>query len=188
MPGASVNDVAARHGVAASTVSQWRKQAVRGELGPVSGIAAVPAVVPVVVDEGAEAFPSALVAASDPGSHPSQRRWPFSEKVRIVAESCAPGSSIRSTAKRNGVAHATLTRWRDLAREGKLGTIPEVAAPTAGTPATGIAVPKAPRINGRTAAPSASVAVELGEVVVRLPWDCPVERIVAVASGLRLAR
>ena len=50
----------------------------------------------------------------------------------------------------------------------------------------GAAVDAAPRIDGP--APSPSVTVEAGEVVVRLPWDCPAERIVAVASGLRLAR
>ncbi|MDE0523455.1 MAG: hypothetical protein OXH79_16005 [Boseongicola sp.] len=37
-------------------------------------------------------------------------------------------------------------------------------------------------------APSPSVTVEAGEVVVRLPWDRPVERIAVVASGLVRAR
>ena len=186
VPGASVSAVAMRHGVDASTLSKWRGQAMRGELGLVPGVPAVPAVVPVVVDEGADSLPPATVAGA--GSHRSQRRWPFSEKVRIVAESFAPGGSLRSAARRHGVARSTLSEWRALAREGELGPVPEVAAPTAGTPATDTDTPTARRIEGRTAAPSASVTVEAGEAVVRLPWDCPVERIVAVASGLERAR
>ena len=186
VPGVSVNDVATRHGVTASTLSQWRRQAVRGELGPVPGVPAVPAVVPVVVGEGADPSTSAPVAASDAGSHPARRRWPFSEKVRIVAESFAPGGSLRLTARRHGVARSTLSEWRALAREGKLGPVPEAAAPATRTPPAGADAPMALHIDGP--APSASVTVEAGEVVVRLPWDCPVERIVAVASGLERAR
>ena len=181
----SARAVATRHGVAESTLRVWRRQAVQGDLGPVPGVPAMPAVVPVVVDEGAAPSTPAPVAATNAGSRP-RRRWPFSEKVRIVAESFAPGGSLRSTARRHGVAESTLNDWRNQAREGRLGPVPEVAAPTAGTPAAGMAVPAAPRIDGP--APSPSVTVEAGEVVVRLPWDCPVERIVAVASGLERAR
>ena len=186
VPGALVSAVAIRHGVTASTLSQWRRQAVRGELGPVPGVPAAPAVVPVVVGEGADPPASAPVAASKAGSHPAQRRWPASEKVRIVAESFAPGGSLRSTARRHGVARSTLSKWRALAREGELGPVPEAAAPATRTPPAGADVPKVPRVDGP--APSPSVTVEAGEVVVRLPWDCPVERIVAVASGLERAR
>ena len=81
VPGASVSGVATRHGVTASTLSQWRRQAVRGELGPVPGVPAVPAVVPVVIGEGADPSTSAPAAVSDAGSHPAQRRWPVSEKM-----------------------------------------------------------------------------------------------------------
>ena len=180
VPGASVNAVAMHHGVDASTLSSWRRQAVRGELGPVPGIAAVPAVVPLVLDECAA--PTSAPVAS-PGGHATQRRWPVSEKARIVAESFAPGGSIRSVAARHGVATSTLADWRGLARKGRLGALPEAAAS-----ATDAAVPMVPRIDGGTPVPSAAVSVEVGAVVVRLPWDCPVERIVAVASGLERAR
>lgn len=186
VPGASVSAVATRHGVTASTLSQWRRQAVRGELGPVPGVPAVPAVVPVVIGEGADPSTSAPAAVSDAGSHPAQRRWPVSEKARIVAESFAPGGSLRSAARRHGVARSTLSEWRALAREGKLGPVPEVAAPATGTRRAGADAPMVPRIDGP--APPTSVTVEAGAVVVRLPWDCPVERIVAVASGLERAR
>ena len=63
VPGVSVNDVATRHGVTASTLSQWRGQAVRGELGPVPGVPRVPAVPAVVlVGEGASPSTSAPIA------------------------------------------------------------------------------------------------------------------------------
>ena len=181
LPGASINAVAVRHGVAESTLRSWRKRAARGNFGPVPGVPAAPAVVPVVVDDGAEPTTPTPVASTNAGSHQRRRRWPVSEKARIVAESFAPGSSLRSAARRHGVSRSTLDEWRALAREGKLGPVPEAAAPATGTPRAGAAA--APRIDGP--APSPSVTVEAGEVVVRLPRDCPAERIVAVASGLR---
>ena len=133
LSGTSINAVAIRHGVAESTLRSWRKQAARGNFAPVPGVPAVPAVVPVVVGEGADPSTSAPAAVSDAGSHPAQRRWPFSEKVRIVAESFTSGRSIRSVAERCGVSRSTLDEWRALAREGKLGPVPEVAAPATGT-------------------------------------------------------
>ena len=175
-PGASVNAVAMHHGVDASTLSSWRRQAVRGEPGPVPGIAAVP-----LVPDGCAAPTSVPVAS--PGGHPTQRRWPESDKARIVAESFAPGGSIRSVAARHGVAPSTLADWRGLARKGRPGALPEAAASAADA-----AVPMVPGIDGGTPVPSAAVSVEVGAVAVRLPWDCPVERIVAVASGPERAR
>ena len=187
LSGDSINAVAIRHGVAESTLRSWRKQAARGIFGPVPGVPAAPAVVPVVVDDGAEPTTPTPIASTNAGSsHQGRRRWSFSEKVRIVAESFTSGRSIRSVAERYGVSRSTLDEWRALAREGRLGPVPEVAAPATGTPPAGAAVDAAPRIDGP--APSPSVTVEAGEVVVRLPWDCPAERIVAVASGLGRAR
>ena len=68
------------------------------------------------------------------------------------------------------------TPRRALAREGKLEPVPEAAAPATRTPQAGADAPKVPRIDG-----PASVTVEAEDVVVRLPRDCPAERIVAVA-------
>ncbi|MDE0523454.1 MAG: transposase [Boseongicola sp.] len=69
---------------------------------------------------------------ADPG--PRRRRWPVSGKVLIFAESFAPNGSLRSAARRHGVARSTLSEWRALAREGRLGPVPEVAAPATETP------------------------------------------------------
>ena len=83
-------------------------------------------------------------------------------------------------AARHGVARSTLAEWRGLARKGRLGALPEAAASAADA-----AVPMVPRIDGGTPVPTAAVSVEVGAIIVRLPRDCPVERIVAVGESNR---
>jgi len=52
-----------------------------------------------------------------------RRSYTVEEKVRIVAESAAPGANISEVARRNGVNRGLLTVWR---REA--GVVPEAAA------------------------------------------------------------
>jgi transposase len=47
-----------------------------------------------------------------------RRRWPASEKLRIVEETLYDGESISAVARRNGVAPNLLYRWRKLMLEG----------------------------------------------------------------------
>lgn len=47
-----------------------------------------------------------------------RRRWPASEKLRIVEETLHDGDSISAVARRNGVAPNLLYRWRKLMLEG----------------------------------------------------------------------
>lgn len=47
-----------------------------------------------------------------------RRRWPTSEKLRIVEESFDPSETVSSVARRNGVAPNLLFRWRKLMSEG----------------------------------------------------------------------
>lgn len=47
-----------------------------------------------------------------------RRRWPASEKLRIVEETLYEGESISAVARRNGVAPNLLYRWRKLMLEG----------------------------------------------------------------------
>ncbi|MXX90541.1 MAG: transposase [Boseongicola sp. SB0677_bin_26] len=68
----------------------------------------------------------------------------MSGKARIVAESFAPGGTPRLTARRHGVARPALAEWRALAREGRLGPVPQAAAPAAGTLPAGADAPMAP--------------------------------------------
>jgi transposase-like protein len=47
-----------------------------------------------------------------------RRRWPSSEKLRIVEETLDEAASISIVARRNGVAPNLLYRWRRLVLEG----------------------------------------------------------------------
>ena len=49
-----------------------------------------------------------------------RRRWSVQDKVRLVAETHAPGSMIRAVAARHGVSESLLFTWRRQARDGLL--------------------------------------------------------------------
>ena len=106
-------------------------------------------------------------------THPSQRRWSDEERARIVSETYEPGASIKSVAERHGVSDTTLSKWR---RRARTGSLPGVGA--------GEAVPPFAPLVVDGVSPGQSVTIEAHGVVVRLPVDSPVDRIVAVASGL----
>lgn len=48
----------------------------------------------------------------EPDPDPRRRRWPASEKARIIAESFVPGASVGAVATRHGVTASTLNQWR----------------------------------------------------------------------------
>ncbi len=130
------------------------------------------------------------VAPRDDSLHPTQRRWTLAEKTRIVSESFAPDAEVASVASRHGVSRVGLSRWRGQAMRGELGSLPGLAAPPAVVSVVMDEAPQEPppetigdevRLD-----PSVPVTIEAGGVVVRLPGDSPVDRIVAVASGLKL--
>ena len=104
---------------------------------------------------------------------PSQRRWSDEEKARIVSESFEPGSSVTAVAHRYGISGTTLTKWRRRARESTF----------VGAPAGEAAPPYIPVVVDGAASEQTVVIEALG-VVVRLPAESAVDRIVAVASGL----
>jgi len=47
-----------------------------------------------------------------------RRRWPLSEKLRIVEESSRPGMSVSYVARKHGIAPNQLFHWRKLMSEG----------------------------------------------------------------------
>ena len=49
-----------------------------------------------------------------------RRRWSLAEKLRLVAESEAPGASVTEVALRHDVYPGLLFTWRRQAREGRL--------------------------------------------------------------------
>lgn len=132
----------------------------------------------------------APVAPRDDSLHPTQRRWSLAEKMRIVSESFAPDAEVASVAARHGVSRVALTRWRSQTMRGELGSLPGVTPPPPAV--VSMVMDEAPpgpseMIGDEVPSdPSVSVTIEAGGVVVRLPGDSPVDRIVAVASGLRL--
>ena len=70
---------------------------------------------------------------------------------------------------------------------GEFGSLPSATAPPAVVSVVMDEVPPETIGDEVPPDPSASVTIEADGVVVRLPGDSPVDRIVAVASGLRLA-
>ena len=106
------------------------------------------------------------------GSGRTRRRWSSAEQARIVAESHEPGATVVGVVACHGISTWSLSRWRRRAREGSLPTV------TAG------AAPPFVRVVVEDAASERAVTIEACGVVVRLPGDSPVERIVAVAAGL----
>ena len=94
-PGAVQKEVAARHGVSAQSLRQWRSQARTGDLSGASGVAA---------------------SGYRPG-----RRWPDEVKAQIVSEAQRPGASISAVARRHGVSEKTLRTWRRHAESGDGG-------------------------------------------------------------------
>lgn len=47
-----------------------------------------------------------------------RRRWPVSEKLRIVEESSRPGMTVSYVARKYGIGPSLLFRWRQLMSEG----------------------------------------------------------------------
>lgn len=98
-----------------------------------------------------------------------RRRWSTSEKLRLVAETHEPGTTIGAVAARHGVCQSLLFTWRRQVREGVL-TAAETpmfmpvhmidAAPrTAAAPPPQAACPSPA---ARPGAPSGLIEIELG--------------------------
>ena len=124
-------------------------------------------------DLGGEAGVSGPENDDGDRTQPSQRRWSDEERARIVSETYEPGALIKSVARRHGVRDTTLSKWR---RRARTGSLPGAGAGEAVPPFAPLVVEGEP--SGH------SVTIEAQGVIVRLPVNSPVDRIVAVASGL----
>jgi transposase len=118
-----------------------------------------------------------------------RRNWPAEVKGRIVRESLAPGATVSGVARRHGLMPQQLTRWRRLARQGRLA-LPE-APETAGADSAGafaaLVVAEDPPPEPATAA-EGSIELVVGPVVVRLPATTPAVRIAEIAAALETRR
>ena len=123
------------------------------------------------VGDGVDEAAAPVARVSRPRA--AQRRWSSAEQARIVSESHEPGATVVAVAARHGISTWSLSRWRRRAREGAL---PAVKSGGAAPPFVPVVVDEAPL--------DRPVTIEAGGVVVRLPGDSPVERIVGVAAGL----
>lgn len=125
------------------------------------------------------------------------RRWPDDVKARIVAESFEPGVRVADVARRHDVVPHQLSFWRRQAREGILA-LPFEAMPGPseigdGEPAfVPLAIAVEPSETVNLLAPPLPAAVlpvltlEIGpDVVMRVPGDVPVERVVALVQAVR---
>ena len=146
-PGVVQKEVAARHGISAQTLRQWRSRSRARGLSGASG------------------------AAASGKRH--GRPWPDDVKAQIVEESERPDASISAVARRHGISEKTLRTWRRQAASGADGD----------RRGAGSAPPYIPVVVDG-AATEQTVAIEALGVVVRLPVESAVDRIVAVASGL----
>ena len=64
-----------------------------------------------------------------------RRRWSLEEKLRILAQSVAPGSSVSLTCRTHGLSSGQFYSWRKQFRCGALtGFIPAVVTPDAPMP------------------------------------------------------
>jgi transposase len=92
-----------------------------------------------------------------------RRRWPRSEKARIVAESYAPGASATAVAVRHGLHRNQIFAWRRQLRNRTAlinQAVPEfvpvtLASPTGSGPATGAG-------NGRIELITAGMTIRVG--------------------------
>jgi transposase len=120
-----------------------------------------------------------------------RRNWPPEVKGRIVRESLAPGATVSGVARRHGLMPQQLTRWRRLARQGRLAlpVAPEVetvAEDDAGAFAA-LVVAEDPTPEPATAV-EGSIELVVGMVVVRLPATTPAVRIAEIAAALEARR
>jgi transposase len=137
-----------------------------------------------------EGFAGRYEVLEDRGA--GRRTWPTEVKLRIVAESHAPGVMVGEVARRYRLMPSQVTTWRRLHREGKLGPAPAPASPMF-VPLM-LEDPEPLQSAPASTAGPASRAAELieieagGGVVIRLGSSTPATRIAEIAVALREGR
>jgi transposase len=114
------------------------------------------------MDDAAEierVLPSTHTRAPEVLSGPERRRrWSTEEKLRVLAQSIAPGSSASLTCRMHGISSGQLYTWRKQFRRGELtGFVPVSIAP------------EALRLQGPEPATPSSEPATAGVIEVALP-------------------
>lgn len=111
------------------------------------------------------------------------RQWPDELKARIVAETLAPGATVKAVADRYDLRPNHLSGWRRQAREGRL-VLPAADA-EAGFAAVVVREEVAPA--AALAPQGGTLDVIRGEVCVRLDGATSVVRIAEIVRALNAA-
>lgn len=103
-----------------------------------------------------------------------RRRWSTEEKLQILAQSIAPGSSATLTCKMHGISSGQFYTWRKQFRSGELtGFVPALMAPEPASPPAPDLRPDPPPVEPAVEPAAASlIEVELPTgVKLRVPSD-----------------
>jgi transposase len=109
-----------------------------------------------------------------------RRRWSREDKAAIVAESCEPGATVSSVARRYSLSHTQLFAWRRELRIAASFTKQAEVTPPAGFAPVAIAPPAA-------AAPASAPAACVPAIEIDLPRIARVRMTGAVDAGLAVA-
>ena len=112
------------------------------------------------------------------------RKWPTEVKARIVAESFGAGVRVVDVARRHGVLAHQLSDWRRQAREGLLA-LSEDAVQGLEAAFVPLTLEPAPAAASEPGGSAGAIAIEIGDVVLRVPGDVPAERAAALVRALR---
>ncbi|OZA19597.1 MAG: transposase [Rhodobacterales bacterium 17-64-5] len=112
------------------------------------------------------------------------RKWPTAVKARIVAESFQAGVRVVDVARRHGVIAHQLSDWRRQARQGLLA-LPEDAVQGLEAAFVPLTLEPDPAAASEPGGSAGAIAIEIGDVVLRVPGDVPAERAAALVRALR---
>jgi transposase len=118
-----------------------------------------------------------------------RRRWSREEKLRILAQSVAPGSSVSLVCRMHGISSGQLYTWRKQFRSGELTGFTPIAVvsdtPVAPLPTPAIASPAAAPVVVNEPSPPAAIELELPSgVKLRLTGDVEEAALRRVLSAL----